>query len=110
MGTCKVNSCILLTPKCILWLQKVKTAYCTSLSGLHFLLRQKRSSEKEIQFNLEIIRLQSMVHHRIYPLLKVTQNIAQYPLHHVTYSPAKFEVTMYNCFLGVDTFIRTYII
>ena len=23
---------------------------------------------------------------------KVTQNVAQYPLHHVTYAPAKFEV------------------
>ena len=39
-----------------------------------------------------------MVHHRIYPLfnfdldLKVTQNIANYPLHHVTYAPVKFEL------------------
>ena len=24
--------------------------------------------------------------------VKVTQNVAQYPLHHVTYSPTKFEV------------------
>ena len=24
--------------------------------------------------------------------VKVTQNIAQYPLHHVTYAPAQFEV------------------
>ena len=26
--------------------------------------------------------------------VKVTQNVAQYPLHHVTYTPAKFEVAM----------------
>ena len=25
--------------------------------------------------------------------VKVTQNIAQYPRHHVTYAPAKFDVT-----------------
>ena len=28
--------------------------------------------------------------------VKVTQNIAQYPLHHVTYAPVKFEVAMSN--------------
>ena len=43
-----------------------------------------------------------MVPHRIYPLFMfdldhgATQNIAQYPLHHVTYAPAKFEVAMSN--------------
>ena len=25
--------------------------------------------------------------------VKVTQNVAQYPLHHVTYAPTEFEVT-----------------
>ena len=29
-------------------------------------------------------------------LVKVTQNVAQYPLHHVTYAPAKFEVATKN--------------
>ena len=28
--------------------------------------------------------------------VKVTQNIAQYPLHHVTYAPVKFEVATSN--------------
>ena len=28
--------------------------------------------------------------------IKVTQNIFQYPLHHVAYAPTKFEVAMYN--------------
>ena len=36
---------------------------------------------------------------------KVTQNVAQYPLHHVTYSPTKFEVATSNG-LGGDTFTR----
>ena len=38
----------------------------------------------------------------------VTENLAQYPLHHVTYAPAKFEVATSNG-LG-DTFKRKYII
>ena len=29
--------------------------------------------------------------------VKVTQNVAQYPPHHVTYAPAKFEVAMRRC-------------
>ena len=39
--------------------------------------------------------------------VKVTQNVAQYPLHHVTYSATKFEVTLYN-HLGGDTITRKY--
>ena len=64
-----------------------------------------------------------MVNHRKYPVftcdlylgVKVTQNVAQYPLHHITYKPAKLEVatslvkeemhlqenTLYNLDLGV---------
>ena len=41
--------------------------------------------------------------------VKVTQNVAQYPLHHVTYPATKFEVARCNC-LGGDTFTRKYII
>ena len=37
--------------------------------------------------------------------VKVTQNIAQYPLHYLTYSVAKFEVASSNG-LGGDTFTR----
>ena len=40
--------------------------------------------------------------------VKVTRNVAQYPLHHVTYSATKFEVATFNR-LG-DTFTRKYII
>ena len=39
--------------------------------------------------------------------VKVTQNVAQYPLHHVTYSATKFEVAMSNR-LGGDTITRKY--
>ena len=41
--------------------------------------------------------------------VKVTQNVAQYPLHHVTYATTKFEVAMSNHLNG-DTFPRKYII
>ena len=37
--------------------------------------------------------------------VKVTQNVAQYPLHYVTYSATKFEVAPSNR-LGGDTFTR----
>ena len=41
--------------------------------------------------------------------VKVTQNVARYPLHHVTYAPVRFEVVTSNS-LGGDAFIRKYII
>ena len=37
--------------------------------------------------------------------VKVTQNVTQYPLHHVVYPPTKFEVAMSNG-LGEDTITR----
>ena len=48
-----------------------------------------------------------MVHHRICPLfifdldLGVMQNITKFPLHHMIYAPAKFDVAMSNS-LGGD--------
>ena len=39
--------------------------------------------------------------------VKVTQNVTQYPLYHVTYAPAKFEAATSNV-LG-DAFTRKYI-
>ena len=41
--------------------------------------------------------------------VKVTRNVAQYPLHHVIYPATKFEVATSNL-LGGDTFTRKYII
>ena len=43
------------------------------------------------------------------PKVKVSQNIYQYPLHHVTYAPAKSEVAMANGLVG-DAVTRKYII
>ena len=42
------------------------------------------------------------------PEVKVTRNISQYPLLHVTYSATKFEVAKSNR-LGGETFTRKYI-
>ena len=41
--------------------------------------------------------------------VKVSQNVAQYQLHHVTYLGTKFEVATSNCY-GGDAFTRNYII
>ena len=41
--------------------------------------------------------------------VKVTQNVAQYHSHHVTYAPANFESAMSNG-LREDAFTRKYII
>ena len=64
-------------------------------------------SKISVLFNVIIVRKleqQSMVHYCKYPLFTfdlylgamVTQNVAQYPLQHVTYAPAKLEVAMSN--------------
>ena len=42
-------------------------------------------------------------------VVKVTQNVIQYPPNYMTYAPAKFEVAMSNS-LGEDAFTRKYII
>ena len=41
--------------------------------------------------------------------VRVTQDVAWYTLHHVTYAHAKFEDATSNC-LGVDAFTRTNIL
>ena len=40
--------------------------------------------------------------------VKVTHNVAQYHLHHMTYAPGKFEVVMSNDF-GEVAFTRKYL-
>ena len=53
------------------------------------------------------MHLQKKIHYLTVNLdLGVTRNVAQYPLHHVTYLGTKFEVTASNC-LGGDTFTRS---
>ena len=39
--------------------------------------------------------------------VKVTQNVAQCPLHHMTYSPTEFEATMSKAF-GGEAFTRKF--
>ena len=41
-------------------------------------------------------------------VVKVTQNVVQYPPSHMTYAPSKFEVASFNR-LGEDGFTRKYI-
>ena len=64
------------------------------------LLRQKVREEMHLQEN-SIFDLDLDIG------VKVTQNVAQYPLCHVTYSATKFEVATSNR-LGGDTFTRKY--
>ena len=52
--------------------------------------------------------LGSRSHEKLPSVVKVTQNVAQYPLHHVTYSGIKFEVDTSNG-LVADAFTRKYI-
>ena len=46
------------------------------------------------------------IHYLTFDLgVKVTQNVTQYPLHHVIYAPTKFQVATSNG-LGEDTITR----
>ena len=73
---------------------------CTYRVLSYYVKRFRRSSiYKKIQYLTFDLDLE----------FKVTQTVAQYPLHHVTYSATKFEVTRPNR-LGGDTFTRKYII
>ena len=42
-------------------------------------------------------------------VVKVTQNVVQYPPNHMTYAPAKFEIAMSNS-LGEDAFTSKYMV
>ena len=64
------------------------------------LLRQKLYEEKHLQ-EIQYLTFDHDLG------VKVTQNVAQYPLHHVTYPATKFEVARSNC-LGGDTFARKF--
>ena len=60
---------------------------------------RKRSIYKKIQYLTFDLDLE----------VKVTQNVAQYPIHHVTYPATKFEVAT-SIRLGGVSFTRKYII
>ena len=67
-----------------------------SLMLLHPMVKEKMHLQENTLFDLDLV-------------VKVTWNVAQCPLHHVTYAPTEFEVTTSNG-LGVVTFTRKYII
>ena len=62
-----------------------------------------------LTFDLDLgVYIYKKIHYWIFDLdlqVKVTQNVAQYPLHHVTYSTTQFEVATSNRLRG-DTFTR----
>ena len=57
----------------------------------------------------EELHLQESTLYDLDLVVKVTQNVVQYPLNHMTYTPAKFEGATSNS-LGEDGFTRKYII
>ena len=63
---------------------------------LHPMDKEKMQLQEKILFDLD-------------PNVKVTQNVAQYTRHHVTYVPAKIDIATSNG-KGEDTFTRKYII
>ena len=63
-----------------------------SLILLHPTVREKMHLQENTLFGLDL-------------LVKVTQNDAQCPLHHVTYAPTEFEVTTSKA-LGGEAFTR----
>ena len=64
-----------------------------SLMLLHPMEKEKIHLKENILFDLGV---------------KVTQNVAQYPRHHVTYAPAHFDIATSHCW-GEDAFTRKYI-
>ena len=66
-----------------------------SLMLLHPMVKEKIHLQENTLFDLDLG-------------VKVTQNVAQYPRHHVTYAPPKFDIaTSHGC--GGDAFARKYI-
>ena len=64
------------------------------------------------KFTLQFTNVSEEVHFKKIFLdlgAKVNQNVAQYPLHHVTHAPTKFEVAS-SSGLGRNAFTRKYII
>ena len=57
----------------------------------------------------EVLHIQENTLYDLDLVVKVTQNVAQYPLNHMTYAPSKFEIATSNSF-GEGGFTRKYII
>ena len=65
-----------------------------SLILLHPMVKEKMHLQENILFDLDLC-------------FKVTRNVAQCPLHHVTFAPTEFEVTTSKG-LGEDAFTRKF--
>ena len=65
-----------------------------SLILLHSTVKEKMHLQENTLFNLDL-------------QVKVTQNVVQCPLHHVTYAPTEFEVTKSKA-LGGQAFTRKF--
>ena len=65
-----------------------------SLILLHPTVKEKTHLQENTLFDLNL-------------QVKVTRNVAQCPLHHVTYAPTKFEVTTSKA-LGGEAFTRKF--
>ena len=70
------------------------TMYLPSLKLLHPMVKEKMHLQENTLFDLDL-------------WVKVTQNVAQCPLHHVTYAPTEFEVTTSKA-LGGEAFTRKF--
>ena len=66
-----------------------------SLMLLHPMVKEKMHLQENTLFDLDLG-------------VKVTQNVAQYPRHHVTYAPPKFDIATSHGW-GEDAFTRKYI-
>ena len=66
-----------------------------SLMLLHPMVKEKMHLQENTLFDLDLG-------------VKVTQNAAQYPRHHLTYAPAKFDIATSHG-SGEDAFTRKYI-
>ena len=65
-----------------------------SLMMLHLMVKEKMHLQENTLFNFDIG-------------VKVKRNVAQCPLHHVTYAPTEFEVTTSKALRG-DAFTRKF--
>ena len=70
--------------------------YLQSLKLLHSTVKEDMHLQEKTLFDIDL-------------RVKIRQNFSQYPLHHVTYAPAKFEVAAPNSLRG-NAFTRKYII
>ena len=80
-------------------LQIIRPLHLQSLKLLHPTVMEKMHLQESTLFDLDLQVKVTQV--------KVTLNVAQCPLHHVTYAPTEFEVTTSKA-LGGEAFTRKF--